>query len=85
MIRIVLFTLFFLVLYSAVKAVFRSARRAYREEDPRTRIMGDEMVLCPECRTYVVKNRAVSRRIHGTPVFFCSDACALQHEQKTGK
>jgi len=85
MIRIVLFTLLFLVLFSAIKAVFRSARRAYHEEDPRARIMGDEMVLDPECRTYVVKSRAVSRRIHGTPVFFCSDACARQHSEKAGK
>jgi len=44
--------------------------------------MGDEMVLDPECHTYVVKDRAVSRHIRGTLTHFCSDACARRYEEK---
>jgi len=82
MIRGILVFFCILIIYNALKTVFRSARQAYRQEDPRTRIMGDEMVQDPECRTYVLKDRAVVRRIQGTNIFFCSEACARQYEEK---
>jgi hypothetical protein len=84
MIRGLLFFFIILVIYSALKAVLRSVFKAHREDEPRhgKRIMGDEMVLDPECNTYVVKDRAVTRRIRGTLTHFCSDACAGQYEDK---
>ena len=84
MIRGLLFFLVILVIYSALKSVVRSAFKAYHKDEQRrgTRIMGDEMVLDPECRTYVVKDRAVARRIRGTITHFCSDACARRYEDK---
>ncbi len=82
MIRSLLVFFFIVMIYYALKTVFRSAYRAYHEKDPRTRIMGDEMVLDPECRTYVLKDRAVTRRIRGTLCSFCSEACARQYEEK---
>lgn len=82
MIRGILVFVCILIIYNALKTVFRSAQQAYRREDPRTRIMGDEMVQDPECRTYVLKDRAVVRRIRGTNTYFCSEACARQYEEK---
>ena len=38
------------------------------------------MVLDPGCRTYVVKDRAVTRRIRGSVHSFCSEACARRYE-----
>lgn len=70
------------MIYYALKTVFRSALKAYHEKDPQTRIMGDEMVLDPECRTYVLKDRAITRRIRGTLRSFCSEGCALRYEEK---
>jgi len=82
--RGLLFFLAIFVIYIAVKTVVRSAVRGYHEDEQKRnrRIIGDEMVLDPECRTYVVKDRAVTRRIRGTLTYFCSDACAGRYEDK---
>ncbi len=84
MIRGLLFLLVIFVIYSAIKTVVRSAFKAYHEDDRHRgrQIMGDEMVLDPECRTYVVKDRAVTRRIQGALTHFCSDDCARRYEDK---
>jgi len=84
MARFIVILLVILLAYSALKIVVRSVFTAYREdEQPRGKqIMGDEMVLDPECRTYVVKDRAVTRRIGGTSIYFCSDDCAKRYEDK---
>jgi YHS domain-containing protein len=71
------------IVYYALKTVFRSAIRSYHEEDRRNeRIMGEEMVQDPECRTYIPKARAVTRRIGGKLCSFCSDTCAQRYEEK---
>lgn len=84
MIRVLLFLLIIFLIYSALKTVVRAAVRGYREDEKgRSRkILGDEMVLDPECHTYVVKDRAVTRHIRGALTHFCSDACARRHEDK---
>lgn len=84
MIRIVVFVAALFIIYSALKTVVRSALKAYHTDDrQRSRqLMGDEMVLDPECRTYVVKDRAVTRHIRGALIHFCSDACAGRYEDK---
>jgi YHS domain-containing protein len=69
------------ILYYAIKSVFRSALRAYHEEEPRKRVQGEEMVLDPECHTYIVKARAVTRRINGSVLSFCSETCARRYEE----
>jgi len=78
---LLVFALLFIV-YQALKTVFSSARKEYHKEDRQTRIMGDEIVLDPECRTYVVKDRAVTRNIRGTISYFCSDTCARHYEDR---
>ncbi len=84
MIRGLLFLLVIFVIYSAIKTVIRSAFKTYHDDEQRRggQIMGDEMVLDPECHTYVVKDRAVARRIRGTLTHFCSDVCAQRYEDK---
>jgi YHS domain-containing protein len=84
MMRGLLFFLAIFVIYFALKTVVRSAVRSYHDDEQRRnrRVIGDEMVLDPECHTYVVKDRAVARRIRGTLTYFCSEACARQYEEK---
>lgn len=71
-----------IVVYYAFKTIVRSALKSYAGEGSRKRIEGEDMVLCPECRTYVVKDRAVTRRIGGAVHSFCSEGCADRYEQK---
>lgn len=84
MIRGLLYFLIVLVIYSVLKSVFRSMFKIHRDDDHRhdKQIKGEDMVLDPECRTYVVKDRAVTRRIRGTLTHFCSEECARRHEDK---
>jgi YHS domain-containing protein len=84
MVRFLLLLLVIFFIYSALKTVVRSAVKGYREDEKgrSKKILGDEMVLDPECHTYVVKDRAVTRRIRGTLTHFCSDACARLYEDK---
>jgi uncharacterized protein len=80
--RVILFFILLMVIYQAVKVVFRSAISAYRGGAMRTpRIPGEEMVQDPQCRTYVVKGRAVARRIAGRTTYFCSAGCADAYER----
>jgi YHS domain-containing protein len=39
----------------------------------------DAMVLDPVCSTYVLKSRAVVRRVEDAEVYFCSEACAARY------
>jgi YHS domain-containing protein len=81
--RLLLFIVFLIAVYYILKTVLRAAVRGYHDEDRRRpRIMGEDMVLDPECRTYVLKERAITRRIDGQLRFFCSEACAKQYEEK---
>ncbi len=83
MMRGLLLFIALVVIYYALKAVFRSAVKAYYEEqDAPAQLKGEEMVLDPECRTYVVKGRATTRRIRGKLLSFCSEACAQRYEEK---
>ncbi len=83
MIRSLLLLACIAAVYFALKTLFRSAVHGYQSEDrQRGRLMGEDMVLDPECRTYVPKRRAVTRRIGGVPCFFCSEACAKAYQEK---
>jgi len=84
MIRNLLVLIVILFVYYSLKTVFRSALKAYHEEPdaPAARLKGEEMVLDPECRTYVIKDRALTRHVQGKPYSFCSEACAQRYEEK---
>jgi uncharacterized protein len=83
MIRNILVFIVIIFVYYSLKTVLRSAFKAYHEEpDAPVRLKGEEMVLDPECRTYVIKGRALTRRIQGKLHSFCSDACAQRYEEK---
>ncbi len=85
MIRVLTLALLVAVVYYVLKTVLRSAVRGYQDEDrQRSRLRGEEMVLDPECRTYVLKDRAISRRIDGKIHSFCSENCAKRYEEKSG-
>jgi uncharacterized protein len=82
MIRAILLFILMMVIYRAVKTLFRSAAEAYRRDDRAPGLPGAEMVRDPQCGTYIVKERAVTRRIGGQPTHFCSPACAEAYERQ---
>ncbi len=83
MIRNLLALVVILFVYYVLKTVLRSAIRAYHDDGSAVqRPEGKEMVLDPECRTYIVKERAVARRLNGKPYYFCSEACAQRYQEQ---
>jgi YHS domain-containing protein len=82
MIRAIVLVVLLIVLYQAVKTVFRAATQAYHRNEGSPRLPGQDMVQDPQCRTYVVKDRAIARRSEGTMVYFCSKACADEYEKR---
>jgi YHS domain-containing protein len=84
MIRNLLVFIVIIFVYYSLKTVLRSALKAYHEgeHDAPARLKGEEMVLDPECRTYVIKGRALTRRFQGKLYSFCSEACAQRYEEK---
>ena len=83
MIRVLLYLVFFWLLYGALRTVIRSAVAAYRRDDDlREARMGRDMVQDPQCRTYIVKDRAVARRISGSTLHFCSTTCADEYARR---
>jgi uncharacterized protein len=82
--RAILFFILLIAVYQAVKVVFRSALSAYHggEQQRAPRIPGEEMVQDPQCSTYVVKGRALARRIGGRTTYFCSAGCADAYERE---
>ena len=83
MIRPLLIFILIVVVYQALKIVLRSALSSSQtgEEKRPPRIPGSEMVQDPQCRTYVVKDRALIRRVSGRTEYFCSAACAEAYER----
>jgi len=81
MIRAILVFILVMLVYQALKVLFRSALNAARGGDREDRLPGAEMVQDPQCRTYIVKDRAVVRQINGERLHFCSAACADEYER----
>ncbi len=82
MVRYLVILAVVILLYYAAKAAIRSVISANTGTERKDRLPGEEMVLDPECNTYVVKHRAVSRRIDGKTYYFCTEACARKYEKQ---
>ena len=85
MIRGLIVLLCVVLLYHVIRTLLRSAVTAYRADGrPGTRrVLGEEMVQDPECRTYVVKERAVTRTVGGKRTYFCSEDCAGKYTDRS--
>ncbi|HAR44767.1 MAG: hypothetical protein A2X56_07060 [Nitrospirae bacterium GWC2_57_13] len=82
MIRYLLLFFLGLLVYYSLRTALSPASRSSGRKQRQQRMTGQDMVLDPECNTYVVKERAVARRMHGEVMYFCSDSCARKHEEK---
>jgi hypothetical protein len=80
--RAILFFILLMVVYQAVKVVFRSAMSVYHGGEPRTpRIPGEEMVQDPQCQAHrgqdhLLLQRGLRRRLRtGPPVIVGQMLC----------
>lgn len=73
LIRLAVLVLVFYVIFTAVRALVRGKRRAAGKFKAESR--GEDMVLDPQCQSYVPKSEAVSQ----SGRYFCSRECARQY------
>ena len=70
--------LVFLLLRSILRSLFQSSRNVARrpEAPPReTVVAGGELKKDPVCGTYVSTSLAVTRKVKGEVLYFCSPEC----------
>lgn len=78
MIRLLLLVLFVFVIYAMLSAVLRIFRgtSVLNQPPPAEKSRdGEQMVKDPQCGTYLPRSDALSAKVAGQEVFFCSEAC----------
>lgn len=70
LLRLIVVFIIIYIVYSALKPLLRGGAKA----DNRAQL-GEQMVLDPQCQTYVPKSEAVIRQ----GKYFCSEECAQRY------
>jgi hypothetical protein len=75
LIRLLLFCLIFFAVLLVIRALLAAGRNRSKQFDRSSRSNGDEMVLDPQCHSYLPKNAAVLQ----DGLYFCSRECANRY------
>jgi len=81
MIKLLLLILLFFVGYSFFQALFPSAAKKQKKRDNSTQ-QGEQMVLDPQCGTYVPLSESFQANIRGQQYNFCSRKCRTEFKKK---
>ena len=73
MIRLLIYFFIFYFLFSLFKKIVGGVARGSGEE--RAGGEGEMMVLDPNCGTYIPKKEALTKKINGETIYFCSKEC----------
>ncbi|PLX91508.1 MAG: hypothetical protein C0619_07355 [Desulfuromonas sp.] len=79
MVRLILLALIFFLGYTVVQALFRKPPNARRPSN-RTR-EGETMVQDPQCGAYLPLSDAITAKVAGTQLHFCSKKCRNQYRK----
>jgi len=66
------------ILYWAVRELLGKGSKDDRKDVP-----GEEMVKDPQCGVYLPKSSAVSCRLNGKSLYFCSEECREKYKAST--
>ena len=89
MIRFVIFALLCYILYRLIKSLalpsprksgepFRKPGKPFTQSP---QVITDEMVIDPHCHVYIPKREALTAKIEGETVYFCSKECKKKYLQ----
>jgi YHS domain-containing protein len=82
--RFIIFILLCYVLYRLIKGIFLGPpRKPGRMEPAAGNTVIDEMVIDPVCGVYIPKHEAITARVKGETVYFCSEECKQKYFQDT--
>lgn len=78
--RLVFYILLVLIIYYLLRGLLgpKPKGRDLREFE-------DELVKDPVCGIYIPKNKAISVRVGGTKVYFCSKECREKYLEQIGR
>lgn len=80
LVRLVIWGVLAFLLYTLVQMVKQALRKPPASPSEKS-ARGEEMVLDPECGTYVPRNDAVMTEIAGEKRYFCSEDCRDKFRQ----
>lgn len=78
MLRLLLYLIIIYAIFNLIKNTFRKPPEKDKAKTPE----GEDMVLDPECNTYIPRNRAISGRVRGEKVYFCSEKCLERYRHR---
>ncbi|WP_020674733.1 PP0621 family protein [Geopsychrobacter electrodiphilus] len=81
MIKLLLLVLLFFVGYSFIQTLFPSRSKGPKSSD-NAKPEGEQMVLDPQCGTYIPLSESVKANIQGQQHYFCSRKCRSQFKKK---
>lgn len=79
MIRLAAYLLILYLLTRLIKGLFGQPKGNGKSKG----IEGEEMVMDPNCNTYIPQRDAVKGKVGGEKLYFCSEQCLKEY--KTGK
>jgi len=88
-IRFLIFAILCYILYRLIKSLAlpsprKSAEPFRKSAEPFTQpgqVITDEMVIDPHCHVYIPKREAITAKIGGKTVYFCSKECKKKYSQ----
>lgn len=81
-IKYIFYAILFYILYRLIKGIFLApAKQPGRRERAAGNAVIDEMVIDPVCRVYIPKREAITARVQGETIYFCSQECKEKYFQ----
>lgn len=80
--RLIVFAVLCYLLYRLIRGIFLTAPKQQGRREPASGpTIVDEMVIDPVCRVYIPRREALTARVQGETVFFCSQECMKKYLQ----
>jgi len=80
LIRLIIFTILCYILYRVVKSLMLPPAGKSGEPSRRPNgIITDEMVMDPQCNVYIPRKEAITAKVVGETIYFCSKECKKKY------
>lgn len=80
MIRFIIFAILCYVLYRLIKSLALPSPTTSKKSFTQSHgTITDEMVMDPHCRVYIPKREAITAKIGGETLYFCSNECKKKY------
>jgi len=75
MIRLVIYAILIYICLRLLKSLGGGLLRSGPETEQAGSVQEAELIKDPRCGAYFLKQTGVAAKVHGKPVYFCSEAC----------